>query len=91
VDAFRHKNAFARLTNLPGIAKAAHCGAGDCRVQIGVVEDDRWAVAAEFQHHRLSTGMLSYQVACHRAAGESHGLGAWVGDDLLARLRTSVE
>src|SRR5438552_2795452 len=45
VDAFHHQDALAALTYLASIGEAANGGSRNCRLQVGVVEDDGRAVA----------------------------------------------
>ena len=79
-----YQDALRRRADLAGIDEAAGCGRLRRAIEVGVIEDDDRAVAAEFHQLRLAGGALADQLSGRRTAGEADRVGAGIGDDLVA-------
>ena len=89
IDSVLHEDAVGADTGLAGIAVFRGHGAGDGRVDIGIVEDDQRRVAAELEAHLLQcVGALAHQDAADLGrAGEGHLADAVVIAQRLANGR----
>ena len=74
IDSVLHEDAVGADTGLAGIAVFRGHGAGDGRIDIGIVEDDQRRVAAELEAHLLQrVGALAHQDAADFGrTGEGH-------------------
>ena len=86
VDAGRHKEARAAFARLAVVHEGGPQAAVDGDVEVGVVEDDVGALAAQFQRHLLDrAGRLDHDLAAHfGAAGEGDLVDQRVGAQLRA-------
>ncbi len=84
VDAFLHVDAVRADARLARGAELAGDSAGDGGVEVGVVEDDEWGVAAQLEGEFFQSvgGLLHEELADGRGAGEgdfAHGLAGREG------------
>ncbi len=88
VDAFLNQQTRARAAHLPLVEPDRIDDALDGAVEVGVVEDDERAFAAEFERERLATArrLLADEAPDIGRAGEGDLVDAVVSDDRRARL-----
>ncbi len=86
VNAVLHVDAVDAHTGLPGVAVLGLHGALHRLVQVGVIEDDKWRVAAQLQGHLLDPRRaLLHQLGAHfGGAGEGNLADLGVGGQLVA-------